>query len=145
MTGPMTGRARPGSEPSIALPTGLLLASVCGSAMATSFGWLAVVWVGGFGWEVGVAGPAGAAVVAGVGVVAVVAMQPWRSRPVISWVTIWLAAIVGRLLLTPAAAFLLYSAAPLGGTPLLLSIAITYVIVQVCEAAVLAMHVQRVT
>ncbi len=141
----MTSPAPATKEPIIALPTGRMVGSIVGLSGLTYVGWLAVVRLGGFGAEAVAAGLAGAAAVAVVGVAAALVMRPWRPRPVSSWVTWWLAGIVGRLLVTPALAYLLYSATPLSGTPLLLSVATTYVIVQCGEAAVLALHIKRVT
>ena len=60
------------------------------------------------------------------------------------WATMWLAATVLRLLLTPVAAYVLYSAAPLSLTPLMLSVGGTYLVVLLVEAAFLALHVKRV-
>lgn len=132
-------------EPAIPFPTGRLLAAIVGASLLTAAGWLAVVRVGGLGEGAPAAGAAGAGLVALVCSAVLMALRPWRSRPVGVWVNLWLGATVARLLLTPALAYLLYSAAPLSGTPLLLSVATTYVLVQLCEAAVLALHVRRVT
>ena len=141
----MTSPAPATKEPIITLPIGRMVGSIVGLSALTYVGWLAVVWLGRFGAEAVAAGLAGAALVAAVGVAAALLMRPWRPRPVSSWVTWWLAGIVGRLLVTPVVAYLLYSATPLSGTPLLLSVATTYVIVQCGEAAVLALHIKRVT
>lgn len=40
------------------------------------------------------------------------AAMPWRPRPAVDWVTVWLGGTVARLLLTPAACFGLYSIFP---------------------------------
>ncbi|MEE8155177.1 MAG: hypothetical protein V3T53_09525 [Phycisphaerales bacterium] len=141
----ITSPAPATKEPIIALPIGRMVGSIVGLSALTYAGWLAVVWLGGFGAEAVAAGLAGAALVAAVGVAAALLMRPWRPRPLSSWVTWWLAGIVGRVLVTPAVAYLLYSATSLSGTPLLLSVATTYVIVQCGEAAALALHIKRVT
>ena len=104
-----------------------------------------VVKLGDFEAGTMAAGPAGAGLVMAVGFLVVVLMQPWRSRLVGDWVNIWFAGIIGRLLITPGAAYLLYSATPLSGPPLLLSVATSYVIVQITEAAVLSLHLKRIT
>ncbi len=141
----MTSPKPASKEPTIALPTGRMVGSIVGLSTLTAVGWLVVVWAGGFGTKTGTAGLAGAAVVAVVGVAAALMMRPWRPRLVSWWVSWWLGGILVRLLVTPAAAYLLYSATSLSGTPLLLSVATTYVIVQCGEAAVLALHIKRVT
>ncbi|MCH8315363.1 MAG: hypothetical protein IIA64_05270 [Planctomycetes bacterium] len=141
----MTSPAPATKEPIIALPIGRMVGSIVGLSGLTYVGCLAVVWLGGFGIDAVTAGLAGSALVAAVGVAAALLMRPWRPRPLSAWTTWWLAGIVGRLLVTPAVAYLLYSATSLSGTPLLLSVATTYVIVQCGEAAVLALHIKRVT
>ncbi len=141
----MTSPAPTTKEPIITLPIGRMMGSIVGLSGLTYAGWTAVVWLGGFDVEAVPAGLAGATVVAAVGVAAALLMRPWRARPVSEWMTWWLGGIVVRLLVTPPAAYLLYSATSLSGTPLLLSVATTYVIVQCGEAAVLALHIKRVT
>lgn len=141
----MTSPPASSKEPTIALPTGRMVGSIVGLSILTATGWMAVVWVGHLGSDAGEAGLAGAAVVAVVSVAASLLMRPWRPRLVSWWVSWWLGGILGRLLITPAAAYLLYSATSLSGTPLMLSVATTYVIVQCGEAAVLALHIKRVT
>ncbi len=141
----MTSPQPTSKEPTIALPTARTVGSIVGLSALTAVGWLAVVWVGEFGSKAGTAGVAGAAVVAVVSIAAALMMRPWRPRLLSSWVSWWLGGILVRLLVTPAAAYLLYSATSLSGTPLLLSVATTYVIVQCGEAAVLALHIKRVT
>lgn len=144
-TGQATTTASGTEDPTLALPTLRLLAALVTAGAGTALGWLAVVRVAGYGGDVAAAGAAGSALVVGVSAASLLAILPWRVRPVSSWVNAWLAAIVLRLVLTPAMAYLLYSAAPLSGTPLLLSVATAYVIVQICEAAVLALYVKRLT
>ncbi len=132
-------------EPNISLPTTRMLLAIFLSSLAACLAWMAVVKLGDFEPGTMAAGPAGAGLVMVIGFLVVVLMQPWRSRLVGDWVNIWLAGIIGRLLITPAAAYLLYSATPLSGSPLLLSVATSYVIVQIGEAAVLSLHLKRLT
>ena len=141
----MSSPAPATKEPIIALPTARMIGSIVGLSSLTAAVWLVVVWIGGFGAAAGTAGLAGAAVVTVVSVAASLMMRPWRPRLLSWWVSWWLGGILVRLLVTPAAAYLLYSATSLSGTPLLLSVATTYVIVQCGEAAVLALHLKRVT
>ncbi len=148
-TAPTTTPETASGEPFIALPTRRLLLAVCAAAAATALMWAVVATaIGPIGQNPGpqiVEGAAGAAVVAVVGILGVLLIRPWKKRAMSSWTTMWLAATVMRLLLTPALAYLLYSAAPLSLTPLMLSVAVTYVIVQSSEAAALALHLKRVT
>jgi hypothetical protein len=135
----------PPEEPSLTLPTGRMLLTAA-AASAAAFGlWAAAASRIAPGREVLMAGGAGTAVVAVVSVVAVLIMQPWRTRPITAWMNWWLGALVLRILLTPAAGFLLYSATALSLTPLMLAVATAYVAVQVSEAAVVAHYLKRVT
>jgi hypothetical protein len=61
--------------------------------------------------------------------------------------TLWLAAMVIRMLATPAITFLLYFAvpAPGGAAALALAVAAVYLVVVLTEAIVVARHVGRIT
>ncbi len=131
-------------EPIISMPTGLLLAVVITAAAACAAASWAAAWLLGLEQGIGAAGVAGAGVVALVGSLGVVVMRPWKTRVMSEWATMWLAATVLRLLLTPVAAYVLYSAAPLSLTPLMLSVGGTYLVVLLVEAAFLALHLKRV-
>jgi hypothetical protein len=132
-------------EPSLPLPTATMLVTIAAGSAAAILAWAAVAAVVAPGRAVLAAGAAGAAVVAAVSVLAVLVIRPWRVRPVGAWINWWLGALVLRLLLTPAVAYLLYSATALSLTPLMLSVAATYVVVQVSEAAAVAHYLKRVT
>jgi hypothetical protein len=132
------------NEPSLALPTWRMLLTIAAGTVAAILGWAVVTSIVAPGRAVLVAGAAGMAVVAAVSVLGVLVICPWRTRPVSAWINWWLGAMVLRLLLTPAAAYLLYSATALSLTPLMLSVAVTYVVVQVSEAAVVAHYLKRV-
>jgi hypothetical protein len=121
-----------------------MLLTIAAGSVVTMAAWAAVARLVAPGREVLAAGGAGAAVVAAVGVLAVLVIRPWRTRPVSAWINWWLGAMVLRILLTPAAAYLLYSATALSLTPLMLSVAATYVVVQVSEAAAVAHYLKRV-
>lgn len=87
----------------------------------------------------------GAAAVGIVAALGVLVMTPWKHREIADWMTLWLAATVFRLLVTPLAVYLLYSAASpaLATTPLVLSVASTYFVTLLVEAAILASHIRR--
>ena len=131
-------------EPTVALPTRQLLVTIGVTAAATAAAWMVIAALAGPADAIG-AGAAGAAVVALVSIASMLAIRPWLARPISEWTTMWLAALIGRLLLTPVLAYLLYSATPFAMMPLLLSVAVTYVIVQISEAASLALYLKRVT
>lgn len=141
----MTAQTASHDEPLISLPTGRLLVAVIGACATSTAAWLGVVSLGAWGREVLMAGPVGALAVAVTGVAGVVVMTPWKTRDMITWWTMWLAATVLRLLLTPVAAFLLYSATPLSPEALCLAIAASYFLALMAEAAIIARHVHRAT
>lgn len=134
--------AHSSAEPMIALPVRRMVASVAASAGGALALWTIAALAA--GQRVLAEGAAGAGLVLAVGLLSIAAMRPWKARPVSTWTSLWLAALVGRLVVTPAAAWLLYSAAPLAPTPFLLAVGVTYVIVQVSEAAAVALHLKRI-
>lgn len=132
-------------EPIITMPTRRLLAAIGVAGAASVAAWAAVAWIADGGADAIIAGAAGGAVATATGVLGVLLTRPWRPREITAWTTMWLGMMVVRLLLTPLLGYLLYSATPLSLTPLMLSVAVTYVIVLFSETAVLAVHVRRVT
>ena len=136
----MTTTATQVNEPSLKLPTWRLVITGVVTAFVVAVGW-AVMAPGVYMAE----GAVGAATVAVLSILSLLAMGPWKTRPVSTWTTAWLAALVARLFITPALAFVLYSAAPLSLAPLMLSVAATYVIVQISEAAALSLYLKRTT
>ena len=131
-------------EPVTALPTLRMVLTVIGAGLATLAGWTAVPLLTGRTATI-TAAAAGATLVAGISTLSLLAIGPWKTRAMGTWANLWLAALVGRLLLTPALAYLLYSATPLSLTPLMLSVAVTYVVVQISEAAALAAYLKRIS
>jgi hypothetical protein len=131
-------------EPSLALPTWRMLLTIAAGTVATFMGWAVVTSIIEPGRQILVAGGAGAAVVAATSTLAVVVIRPWRTRLVGDWINWWMGSLVLRILLTPAVAYLLYSATALSLTPLMLSVAVTYVVVQVSEATAVAHYLKRV-
>lgn len=121
----------------------MLLTVVPAAALVTGLAWYAVTRLVGPWQDAALTGLMGAIVVAAVAAVSVVAMTPWKRRPMADWMSWWLAGTVVRLLVTPACAFLLYSAARLEAEPLALSVATAYLVTVLTETAVLARHVGR--
>ena len=131
-------------EPVTTLPAGRLVKTVVVATIAALAAWSLVVAATGRIPTI-VPAAAGATLVAAISILSLVVIQPWKPRAVGTWANLWLAALVGRLLLTPPLAYLLYSATPLSLTPLMLSVAATYVIVQISEAAALAAYIKRIS
>jgi len=131
-------------EPVTTLPTRRMVITVIASASATIAAWSVVAALTGRTSTI-MAATAGAALVVCTSILSLMVIQPWKPREMGTWANLWLAALVGRLLLTPALAYLLYSATRLSLTPLMLSVAVTYVIVQISEAAALAANLKRIS
>jgi hypothetical protein len=121
-----------------------MLLTIAGASAAAYGLWAAVASQVAPGPDALEAGAAGTAVVTAVSLLGLLVIRPWRTRPVTAWMNWWLGAMVLRILLTPAAGFLLYSATALSLTPLMLAVASAYVVVQVSEAAVVAHYLKRV-
>lgn len=131
-------------EPIIELPTGRLVVTGVVAGAAALAGWATATAVLGRP-ELIIGGAAGVVLVTVLTIGSLLVLRPWKPRRVTGWANLWLAALVGRLLLTPALAYLLYSATPLDLVPLMLSVAVTYLVVQLTEAAILALHLKRIT
>ena len=139
----MTTTSISAREPVTSLPTRRMVIIVIGAGLATIAGWAAVTALTGRTGTI-TSAAAGAALVTAISTLSLLAIGPWKAREMGTWANLWLAALVGRLLLTPPLAYLLYSATPLSLTPLMLSVAVTYVVVQISEAAALAAHLNRI-
>ena len=114
------------------------------AAMLVAALWSAAVAVGTLGTPTLTTGMMGIVITAFIALAGVLVMTPWKPRLIADWMTMWLAGTVFRMLLTPIAAFLLYSAAShaLAVKPLVLSVALTYLCTVLVEAAVLARHMK---
>lgn len=130
-------------EQLVPLPAVKLFATVAAAALIVAGSWAAAAAMGIGGsavefrsgmWGIGLTG---VLAMAGIAV-----LTPWKPRAMADWMTMWLGATVFRVLVTPAAAFLLYSAPSLAlaAKPLGLSVALTYMATLFVEAAVLARH-----
>lgn len=133
------------NEPTFTLPVGRLLSAIALAAGLSGSVWVAVTLLLRKPADVQWAGLVGAGVVLIVAVLGVLAMAPWRARPASTWMTLWLAGMVIRMLAAPALTFLLYFAAPLNAVALTLAVAVAYLIVLLTETATIAHHVSRVT
>ena len=139
----MNATSIPAREPVTSLPARRMVVTVIAAWAAVIAAWAVVTALTGRTATITPAA-AGATLVAGISILSLLAIGPWKPRAMGTWTNLWLAALVGRLLLTPALAYLLYSATPLSLTPLMLSVAVTYIVVQISEAAALAAHLNRI-
>ncbi|MHC4415769.1 MAG: hypothetical protein ACYS0G_10835 [Planctomycetota bacterium] len=130
-------------RPAIPLPTSLLLGSVLGTSAVVGGAWAASAWALGRGDADAVPGLLAAGIVGLCTAGGLLSILPWRARPVSTWITLWLAQTVVRLLLTPVLTFLLYSATSFNATPLFVAVGVTYLAAVVSEAGVLARYLRR--
>ncbi len=140
------------SEPSTTLPAGRLLLLMTAFALIIAGAWSAAFALGRWGAVEFRSGMFGIGVTAVMALLGLLVMTPWKARPMADWMTMWLAGTVFRLLGTPTVLFLLYSAAsagdPEGGAllavkPMVLSVALTYLVMVLAEASIIASHVRR--
>jgi hypothetical protein len=132
----MAGTMTPSTEhTAVALPSGLLLGTVAGASLLAGSAFAAASWVLGRGEPV--AGLAAAALVAVTTVAGLLAITPWKRRPIATWIAMWQGQTLLRLLVTPIGAWLLYSATSLELVPLALAVGLTYFLTVVSEAVVL--------
>lgn len=68
---------------------------------------------------------------------------PWRPRPAMDWITIWLAGTVVRLLLTPLACLALYSKAPCDSGQFVAVVGACYFAVVLAEVGMMAFSLPR--
>jgi len=85
----------------------------------------------------------GSSVAMFVALTGIVIIMPWKVRPSGTWITLWLASTVGRLLFLPVVGLAVYSAAPVRTDVFLLSLAGTYLACLAAEVAVTARSVAR--
>lgn len=85
----------------------------------------------------------GAMTVAGVSTITLLALRPWRPKTLFHWPMVWMAGHFLRLVLTPAAGLLLYSATPYGGLWFWLAIVFAYLAMLAGETRVYAHTMNR--
>jgi len=136
--GQQTARRSLPPEPEIAVP-GFPVVAVCSIVpVLGGLAWAGITLGLSYSSEIVVTGVLGAAIVLVVSLGALLVTSPWRKRPVSMQMTMWLAGTVIRLLATPIVGFLLYSAAPLDGTALTLSVGAVHLATLLTEAAVMS-------
>jgi glucan phosphoethanolaminetransferase (alkaline phosphatase superfamily) len=140
------------NEPVLSLPTSRLVTAVALAAAMTGSIWVGVCLILRQSSGVQIAGLLAAAVVLAVSIAGILAITPWKTRPISTWMTLWLAGMVIRMLATPAITFVLYFAVPAptpgdsgGAAALALAVALVYLVVVLTEAIVVARHVSKAT
>lgn len=126
------------AEPEIAVPGRPFVAACALTPLVGGALWAVGATGLGYSREIVATGVAGAAVVLVVSLATVMVVSPWKRRPASMQMTMWLAGTVMRFLATPALAFLLYSAAPLDGKALTLSVGVVHLATLITEATVMS-------
>ncbi|MBM4101800.1 MAG: hypothetical protein FJ256_06005 [Phycisphaerae bacterium] len=110
-SGETDGAARaPKLGPPLSMRWGLVVAAMIGAAALFGCAWGVIAPRGGWiGWPLVLRV---VPVVLAIALLGWLAAMPWRPRPAVDWVTVWLGGTLARLLLTPLACFGLYSFFP---------------------------------
>lgn len=140
---PATHRHALADEPVVALPTAALIATTMLIPATTAIVWWAVAALAGTTAPVALAGPLGAGVAGLAALASLLAIGPWKTRPLGLWMSFWLAGALVRLLLTPLLAYLIYSAARLDASALGIAVGATYLLTLLSETAVLSGCMRR--
>jgi len=140
-----TSRTPTTDEPAIRLPSARLFGAVAAATLGVALAWAGVSAVLAPDSGVLLSGLLGVAVVGVVSLGGVFVMTPWKTRPVGVWMSVWMGGSVFRLLLTPLAVYLLYSAASpdLAVRPLGLAVGLAYLATLLTEAVVLASSLKK--
>jgi hypothetical protein len=137
MINPTTIKPIPG-EASIVLPTFRLAMTMLLAAAAVAGAWLAVGSSRDWQSQRLMTCMFGAGLAVALSLASLLIMAPWTRRSISTWMSFWLGGTVFRLLLTPIATYVLYSATSLSGRDLGWSVATAYLAVLFSEAIVLS-------
>ena len=85
----------------------------------------------------------GIGVVLAGGFTSIIVLAPWKPRTVGTWMTLWLASTVIRLLVTPLLGFLIYSATRPEPVPYVLCLAGAYLLTLVTEVWAISRSLHR--
>ncbi len=108
-------------------------------ALAILWSLCAPLW-GWEGWQMAIRG---LIVIVPIAIVGWLCTAPWRLRPAMDWITIWLVGTVIRLLLTPIACLALYSQAPCDKSQFVAAVGACYFAVVLEELGMIALTLPR--
>lgn len=130
-------------EPLYRLPGLTLLLGWIASTAIPVLGWWFLPAVFGAAPDWATWGVVGAALVGVIGGLGLLALTPWRPKRSGDLPTLWLAVTTGRILLIPAAAFLLYSATHPPDKPYVLGLASAGLVLLAIEVPLIARAMLR--
>jgi len=114
-----------------------------GAPAVAAAAWAAVTILGPWDMNTSLIGLLAIGVVACVAVAITLSIRPWKSRAIVTWGSVLIAASMGRIVITIGICLLLYSAARLPAGPLLIGAMAGLVPVLVAETSIVAKHFQR--
>ena len=129
--------------PELTLPTWPLLMAAIGAPAVAAAAWAAVTILGPWDMNTSLIGLLAIGVVACVAVAITLSIRPWKSRAIVTWGSVLIAASMGRIVITIGICLLLYSAARLPAGPLLIGAMAGLFTVLVAETSIVAKHFQR--
>lgn len=117
----------PANQPRFPLPTRSLLAASILGPLGTGILWLLIGWVG-FSLDSGLTGLWSALIVTAVGLVADLLIQPWKPRPAVVWMNLWILHSLMRIAGTICLVILLYFATSPDPATLLFSYLLSFLV-----------------
>lgn len=130
-------------EPWLTLPTLALIGAIVGCCAAAGGLWAAGALALGYGGEIAATGALGAGLTAAFSTIGLLLIFPWMAKPASTAMLMWLVSDVLSMLMTLAAAYLLYSATFLQSHPLLLGVVLAYFVTLLGKVAVVASHMRK--
>lgn len=126
----------------VSLPTRQVMLAMLGMAVVLTAIVAAAAWIMGTPADLSSA-LAGSGVATAASLVGVLAIRPWRARPIIRWPLSWLAGSGLAFIAAIVGSYLLYSATPLGSDWLWVSMAATYFAVLLAKSRAYANHMRQ--
>ncbi len=120
------------------LPTKRLIATYVACLATAAGGWTLVTLVGPWPGSVTLQGLLALAITTLVSLTGLLLIRPWRTRPVLAWGSLLIALSMGRVVASLGACLLLYFAARLPASPLLLGALSGLMLVLIGETTVTA-------
>ncbi len=127
--------------PPLRIPWMMVLSAFTAAGVLTAVAWgfLAPLW----GWESWSMAVRAFLAVVPIAIFGWVITLPWRPRPAVDWITIWLAGTVVRLLATPVLCLAIYSRTPCDSREFVAAVGAVYFVVLMTEVGAIAANLPR--